>query len=175
MHGYSVIWYKVSQSTEVTDYEDGSLMGELFFLTMEMNYSQNVNCIYTDVSVRSWIYSCDFKTIYTKWLCFTLSRYISLLLRKCIKIFIFWKKNLWFNQRVNFKDATPEFERKSMKIWAINNYGRKEHANTPFNTPATLMHEQELPLITWGMIQLGYLMANVKDTWRYPAVQRGDK
>lgn len=32
MHGYSVIWYKVSQSTEVTDYEDGSLMGELFFL-----------------------------------------------------------------------------------------------------------------------------------------------
>lgn len=114
------------------------------------------------MSVRSWIYSCDFKTIYTKWLCFTLSRYISLLLRKCIKIFIFWKKNLWFNQRVNFKDATPEFERKSMKIWAINNYGRKEHANTPFNTPATLMHEQELPLITWGMIQLGYLMANVK-------------
>lgn len=85
------------------------------------------------------------------------------------------EKNLWFNQRVNFKDATPEFERKSMKIWAINNYGRKEHANTPFNTPATLMHEQELPLITWGMIQLGYLMANVKDTWRYPAVQRGDK
>lgn len=46
MHGYSVIWYKVSQSTEVTDYEDGSLMGELFFLTMEMNYSQNANCIY---------------------------------------------------------------------------------------------------------------------------------
>lgn len=53
MHGYSVISYKVSQSTEVSDYEDGSLMGELVFLTMEMNYSQNVNCIYTDVSVRS--------------------------------------------------------------------------------------------------------------------------
>lgn len=53
MHGYSVISYKVSQSTEVSDYEDGSLMGELFFLTMEMNYSQNANCIYTDVSVRS--------------------------------------------------------------------------------------------------------------------------
>lgn len=31
---------------------------------MEMNYSQNANCIYTDASVRSWIYSCDFKTIY---------------------------------------------------------------------------------------------------------------
>lgn len=174
MHGYSVIWYKVSQSTEVTDYEDGSLMGELFFLTMEMNYSQNANCIYWRecevLNIFLWL-----QNHLHLWLCFTLSRYISLLLRKCIKIFIFWKKNLWFNQRVNFKDATPEFERKSMKIWAINNYGRKEHANTPFNTPATLMHEQELPLITWGMIQLGYLMENVKDTWRYPAVQRGDK
>lgn len=174
MHGYSVIWYKVSQSTEVTDYEDGSLMGELFFLTMEMNYSQNANCIYWRecevLNIFLWLQNHLHEII----MFYIIKIYITFV-TQVYQSFHFLKEKLWFNQRVNFKDATPEFERKSMKIWAINNYGRKEHANTPFNTPATLMHEQELPLITWGMIQLGYLMANVKDTWRYPAVQRGDK
>lgn len=31
MYGYLVIWYKVSWLIEVIDYEDGLLMGELFF------------------------------------------------------------------------------------------------------------------------------------------------
>lgn len=61
MHGYSVIWYKVSQSTEVTDYEDGSLMGG-FFLTMEMNYSQNANCII----ILMWVWGLEYILVTSK-------------------------------------------------------------------------------------------------------------
>lgn len=131
MHGYSVIWYKVSQSTEVTDYEDGSLMGELVFLTMEMNYSQNANCIYWRecevLNIFLWLQNHLHDTI----MFYIIKIYITFV-TQVYQSFHFLKEKLWFNQRVNFKDATPEFGRKSMKIWAINNYGRKEHANTPF-------------------------------------------
>lgn len=34
-----------------------------------------------------------------------------------------------------------EFERKLMKIWVINNYGRKEYVNILFNIFVMLMYE----------------------------------